>query len=312
MRRDGQRGIYVECLIRGTMDEVWRLTQSPEVHQRWDMRFTVIQYLPKTTELEPQRFLYKTRIGPGLTVSGTGESVGERFLSDGSASSALKFASNDLKSLVTEGAGYWRYIPVAEGVCFLTWYDYRVRYGWLGNIVDRFIFRPLMGWATAWSFDRLRLWVEEGQTPEVSIMLAAIHAIARVSIAGIWIWHGVVPKLLFSNLDERLMLMQSGVSLSLLPWIGGGEIVFGVVMLLGWRWRGLFIANLMVMAAALATVAVMSPQYLRGAFNPVMLNLASMALSLVGFLSETKIPSARWCLRRKRKENVEVADAVDL
>jgi hypothetical protein len=27
------------------MDEVWRLTQTPDLHQRWDLRFTSIAYL---------------------------------------------------------------------------------------------------------------------------------------------------------------------------------------------------------------------------------------------------------------------------
>lgn len=30
------------------------------------------------------------------------------------------------------------------------------------------MFHPLIGWATAWSFDRLRLWIERGIPPEVS------------------------------------------------------------------------------------------------------------------------------------------------
>jgi hypothetical protein len=37
-------GIYVERRVRGSVDEVWRVTQTPEVHQRWDLRFTEIRY----------------------------------------------------------------------------------------------------------------------------------------------------------------------------------------------------------------------------------------------------------------------------
>jgi hypothetical protein len=70
-------GIYVERRVRGSVDEVWRLTQKPEIHQRWDLRFTEIRYLPRIEE-EPQRFLYATRLIPGIEVAGTGESVGER------------------------------------------------------------------------------------------------------------------------------------------------------------------------------------------------------------------------------------------
>ena len=64
------------------------------------------------------------------------------------------------------------------GVRFLTWYDYEVRFRWAGRVVNAWALRPAMGWATAWSFDRLRLWVEEGQTPEVSKALATVQAVA--------------------------------------------------------------------------------------------------------------------------------------
>jgi hypothetical protein len=47
-------GIYVEIFIRGQLDDVWEKTQTPELHQRWDLRFTKIAYLPLT---QPQRFL---------------------------------------------------------------------------------------------------------------------------------------------------------------------------------------------------------------------------------------------------------------
>ena len=47
------------------MDDLWRLTQTPELHRRWDLRFTDIEYLPRPDEAEPQRFLYATRIGFG-------------------------------------------------------------------------------------------------------------------------------------------------------------------------------------------------------------------------------------------------------
>ena len=53
-------GIYVERVVRGSLDEVWRRTQVPAVHQRWDLRFTTIEYLARV-DGEPQRFLYETR-----------------------------------------------------------------------------------------------------------------------------------------------------------------------------------------------------------------------------------------------------------
>jgi len=295
-------GIYVEILIRQPIERVWQLTQNPDLHQRWDLRFTRIEYLPRATPSEPQKFLYETRIGFGLAIKGTGESVGERTLDTGAATSSLRFASDDAKSLIREGSGYWRYVPIQDGVRFFTWYDYQVRFGIVGRFIDRIAFRPLIGWATAWSFDRLRLWAEADQAPESSLNLAVIHAIARLSIAFIWIWHGLVPKLIFHHFDEQTMLAQAGLPIHFLPWIGALEIVFGLVVLATWNRRFFFVANILLMLAACVAVAINSPSYLAAAFNPVTLNLAVIALSVIGLVAAGCLPSARWCLRKPPRD----------
>ena len=143
--------IYVEILVRAPMDELWAHTQTPSLHEQWDLRFSTIDYLPKAAGTNLQRFRYTTRIGFGLEVRGDGETIGERDLGDGSRSSALKFASEQPASLIREGSGYWKYIPTSNGIRFLTWYDYRTRFGVVGAAFDRLIFRPLLGWATACS-----------------------------------------------------------------------------------------------------------------------------------------------------------------
>jgi hypothetical protein len=168
-------GIYVETLIRGSIAELWEKTQQPHLHQRWDLRFSTIDYLPRTSEAEPQRFLYTTRLGLGLSIAGGGESTGTRDVS-GERTSALKFWSDDPKSLIRTGSGYWRYVPGDEGIRFFTWYDYETRFGRLGELIDRWLFRPAIGWATAWSFDRLRLWIEKRLSPETARNRALLHA----------------------------------------------------------------------------------------------------------------------------------------
>lgn len=111
--------IYVEIRIRGNMDLLWERTQYPHLHRRWDLRFTEIEYLPRPDPAEPQRFLYTTRIGFGLRIEGRGESVGEN-LSDQSRTSSLRFWSDDSKSLITDGSGYWKYVPTDDGIRFFT------------------------------------------------------------------------------------------------------------------------------------------------------------------------------------------------
>lgn len=292
-------GIYVEILIRGPIEEVWRLTQDPELHKLWDLRFTDIEYLPRASTDEPQRFLYSTRLGFGLRIDGEGESTGNREAETGLRTSALRFWSADVKSLIEEGSGYWQYIPGEDGVRFLTWYDYRTRFGVLGRILDRVVFRPLIGWATAWSFDRLRLWIERGIHPRSAVRLWLVHALARSAVVFTWLWHGLVPKLIYNHPDERTMLEDAGVSGELLPVFAVAEIGWAIIGLVAWRWRAYFLLTALVMAATIVGVGIFSPDHLRAAFNPMTLNTGMIVLSLIGYLASAELPTASRCLRRR-------------
>ncbi|MBC9711389.1 hypothetical protein H9Y04_02235 [Streptomyces sp. TRM66268-LWL] len=191
------KGLYVEARIRVDMDELWDHTQDPALHQRWDLRFGSIEYLPKASQDEPQHFRYATRLLPGLTVAGAGISAGEKRRPDGTQTSALRFSSPHPLSLLKEGSGYWRYVPDGDGVRFLTGYDYTPRWGRFGRAADRCVFRPLMGWATAWSFDRLRLWLEEGITPRWSLVHwlteMLMRALLLASLLGLFVVFALQP-----------------------------------------------------------------------------------------------------------------------
>ncbi len=294
--------IYVEILIRGSMEELWRRTQQPDLHERWDLRFSEIVYLPRATHSEPQRFRYATRIGFGMRIRGDGESEGSRISSTGESVSALKFWSEDCKSLIREGSGYWRYVPTPDGIRFLTWYSYRTRFGPVGRLLDRTLFRPLMGWATAWSFDRLRLWIDKGLDPAISARRTAVHAIARLGIALVFLYQGLVPKLLYRHPSELAMLRDVGLSPSTanaaVLLVGLGEIAFAVVTLATWRARWPFPATAASMLVALAAVAHGSPGALVAAFNPVTLNLSMATLAVIGWITARDLPSAARCLRK--------------
>ena len=95
------RPIYVEIRMHVPLEQVWKYSQTPDLHERWDLRFTDIEYLPRADDNEPQRFRYATRIGFGLAINGEGESIGERA-SEESRSSALRFWSDDGRSLIRE------------------------------------------------------------------------------------------------------------------------------------------------------------------------------------------------------------------
>ena len=155
----GARGIYVETTIRASIDELWNATQDPEQHVRWDVRFSRITPTERTPD-GAERFVYERRT-PVHTVRGEGVSIGEVVRADGTRTSALRFGTADRLSPLRDGRGYWRYEPVADGIRFSTGYDYVPGWGLFDVVV-----RPLVGWATAWSFDRLRIWLETGVGPE--------------------------------------------------------------------------------------------------------------------------------------------------
>jgi len=294
--------IYVEIRIQGAMDDLWRRTYTPDQHVAWDLRFTDIQYLPRPDECKPQQFLYTTRIGFGLQVRGTGETEGQQALPSGACTTALKFQSDDPKSLIREGSGYWRYIPEPNAIRFLTGYNYQVRFGLLGRIFDGMFFRPLMGWATAWSFDRLRLWIEKGIAPSASLQNSLIHLIARLTLAGVWVYQGAVPKLFGPHADELAMVEQGGVSATAAPLVvqavGWIEVAFGLTMLLFFHSRWPLVSTIVLMVGATIGVAVNSPQFLHAAFNPVSLNVLMIATAVIGLLAGRNLPSARRCLRK--------------
>ena len=112
--------------------------------------------------------------------------------------------------MIKAGSGYWKYVPTEAKIRFSTWYDYETRFSVFGKVIDACIFRPMLGWATAWSFDRLRLWIERGIPPEVSQDRALVYLVARGTIAFIWFYHGLVPKLLYHDAIELDLIGRIG------------------------------------------------------------------------------------------------------
>ena len=179
-----RRQVFVETRLRAGLAAVWEATQDAAAHSRWDLRFGRIEDV--TPQSGDRARVFRYAIGRGRwSIAGTGTSVGERRRPDGTVTSALRFASPDRLSLIRRGSGWWRYVPDAGGTRFLTGYDYEPGWGRLGAVVDRLVFRRLIGWATAWSFDRLRLWLDDGVPPERALRRGVLDAGARVAAVGL-------------------------------------------------------------------------------------------------------------------------------
>lgn len=294
--------IYVEIPIDVPLQRVWDASQDPELHAQWDLRFSSIHYLPKEED-QPQRFTYTRTVGPFVTVEGWGESSGTAYSDSGSRSSSLHFGTNQKISPIREGRGYWKYEPMGEGTKFLTQYDYQTNFGKVGQQVDK-LFRPLMGYATAVSFDVLKRWLERGETPISQYRRYFTMQLLTVFFAFLWIYQGLVPKLLAMHPQEKAMV-ASGLSLSdasatnIVYVLGLAEVLFGVVWLLYRNKQHLLF--LQIVAFPLLTIAalVVAPETAIHPFNPVTFNVALIVLTSIGFLLSKDVPTATSCKRKR-------------
>ena len=170
----------------------------------------------------------------------------------------LRFWSQDPKSLIREGSGYWKYVPHGDDgrtILFLTLYHYRVRFGALGRFLDRLLFRPLIGWATAWSFDRLRL-DREGyrpsrlDAPHPRLPHGPAHAHHCLDLPGPCSQADLPASRRTRKL--RAVCSSNAAARSLCIGIGCAEVAIGLTLVLAWRFSGPLWLTLIAMPALVA------------------------------------------------------------
>lgn len=110
--------------------------------------------------------------------------------------------------------------------------------------------------------------------------LQTIH----MSLAILWIYQGLIPKILFKANDERRIWMLQGfnehTALSLMQYSGAIEIIFGALFLTGYKTLALHYLNIVGMLGLSFLILLVDPHYFTQAFNPFVMNIAMMALSL--------------------------------
>jgi hypothetical protein len=118
--------------------------------------------------------------------------------------------------------------------------------------------------------------------------LRQIGWLARIALALVFFWHGLVPKLLWLSADEIAMIQAHGIVAA--EWLaalaGFAEIALALLLLSIRRHWPLQLAALLLLLLLL-DVALFSPHLLLQAFNPVSTNLAALALCLVAWLAES-------------------------
>ncbi|POH71691.1 hypothetical protein CVS27_19700 [Arthrobacter glacialis] len=205
-----RKPLYIEIRINASLDRVWELSQDPQAHPRWDLRFSRIVPIGEDEQCQV-RFCYEFLL-PLHTIRGTGTSLGHRQRADGQATSVLKFDTADPLSPIGPGAGYWRYIPTEDGLRFITGYNYEPGMGLVGKAFDSSIIRPALGWATALSFDRLRLWAESDLEPQISRNRWFLDAGARTG--GVLVAVGLFRRALSKRSTAMAALSGAAVAIA--------------------------------------------------------------------------------------------------
>ena len=133
-------------------------------------------------------------------------------------------------------------------------------------------------------------------TPSPHTTRARIRRLCNLTVAGIWLYQGIVPKLLGPHPDEIAMAAAFGIPAAFQATVshaaGVGEMLLGLCIIAFPRRAWPQTASAIVTAALLAFVAVYAPRYLGGAFNPAVRNTASLVLSVVAVMALRAEPAA--------------------
>lgn len=184
----------------------------------------------------------------------------------------------------------------------MTQYNYQTKWGPVGRIID-LIFKPLMGWATAWSFDALRLWLEKGIPPALSVSRSLIFLLCSFVLAFTWIYQGLVPKLLFQDSGELALFMATGWfqgNESLILYIlGSAQVLVGIGFLFWSDRRWLHYLSIVALLGLGIGSLIQTTSIYAAPFNPATLTIAMVALSLIILLNRKDLPFASNCKRTK-------------
>ena len=105
----------------------------------------------------------------------------------------------------------------------------------------------------------------------------------QLSLAALWTYQGLVPKILFQAQDElRIWLLQGfdeSLALALMQLSGAAEMMFGCLLLTLKPSRLLHGLNILAMLGLSLLIIALEPLYFSKAFNPFVMNGAMAALS---------------------------------
>ena len=118
-------------------------------------------------------------------------------------------------------------------------------------------------------------------TKQLTYILLGIH----FCLAVLWVYQGLVPKLLYHAADEQYLWQAQGIDeipmLFMIEISGYIERAFGLLFLILRQSKILHILNIIGMFGLTLLICITDMRYFQQAFNPFVMNVAMAMLSIV-------------------------------
>lgn len=122
------------------------------------------------------------------------------------------------------------------------------------------------------------------------------YVASRLALAFIWLYHGLVPKLIFRHQTE-LDLVELGPTFhtpeTTLLLAGTCEVVLGVLVLILWKQAWPIMLSIAGFAALMIGALWLLPEIAMHAFNPVTLSISAIAFGCINLSERHRITDAR-------------------
>lgn len=117
----------------------------------------------------------------------------------------------------------------------------------------------------------------------------------HITLAVLWVYQGLIPKVLYKAQDEQYIWQQQGfdelISLILMQFSGYIEIIFGMLFLVFKQSKILHFLNILGVLGLSLLIAIIDMRYFQNAFYPFVMNVAMASLSIIALqLLQAKNP----------------------
>ncbi|MFD2611039.1 DoxX-like family protein [Paenibacillus gansuensis] len=116
-----------------------------------------------------------------------------------------------------------------------------------------------------------------------------VHYLAVGFLVLVWLYVGIVPKLLFPDSGEIALMQKTGMfpgkEAFLVTVLGGAEAAWGIILAVLHRSRRVHLLNIIGLLLLLLAGLGSSRDMLQAPFNPITLTVPMLGLALIGWVT---------------------------